>query len=103
MAARGCLRGAPGLDEDAEHDGDLAAVDQIVHDVLGAEIAVGILESLAVLEDHERGGNGGIVLSGDVDPVGVLVPGKTLLWMWKRTLDFTFGDAILREGVGAER
>ena len=43
--------------------------DEIVEDIEGGMVAVAVDVSSAVVEDHERGGDFGIVLGWDVDPV----------------------------------
>jgi hypothetical protein len=41
-------------------------------------------------------------LSRDIDPIGVLGAGKDFAGEGVRADEFSFGDAVLLEGVGAE-
>ena len=45
------------IDEHSDHHRNLAPIDQIVHDVLGTQVSILILECLPVLEDHQSGRN----------------------------------------------
>jgi hypothetical protein len=59
--------------------------DEVVEDIEGRMIAVAVDVSSSVVEDHEHGGDFGIVLGGDVDPVVALhavvdVTGDGELW-----------------------
>ncbi len=90
-----------GVNEDADGDGHLAFVDEVVEYGGGAEVALEVDVGGAVLEDHDAGGVGGVVLGGDVDPVvaggaGVDFAGGPLVLG-----DGALGDACLDEGVGA--
>jgi hypothetical protein len=96
------IRPAARIDEDADHDRDLAPVDQIVHDVLRPEVAVLVFERLTVLEHHETRRNRRIVLGGHVDPVRMLRARIDLARQRERTPDFSFGYAILRHGIGTQ-
>ncbi len=56
----GLFGGAAGVDEDGEHDGDFASIDEVIEDVVSADVAavlfdVFVFEGVAVVEDHEGG------------------------------------------------
>ncbi len=90
---------AAGIDEHADHDRNLAPVDQVVHHVLRAHIAVLVHERLAVLVDHQAGRHGRIVLRGHVDPVSVLGAGIGLARQCEGPADLALGNAFLRHGI----
>ena len=93
---------AAGVDEHADHDRDLAPVDQVVHHVLGPHVPLLVLERLPVLEDHQGGRDGRVVLRRDVDPVGVLGAGVDLAGERERPADLALRDALLRQRVGPQ-
>jgi hypothetical protein len=90
------------IDEYADHDRDLAPVNQIVEDVLRPYVALRVHKCVPVLKDHQSGGLGRIVLRRDVYPVGALRAGIHLARQRERPADFTLRHAFLRQRVGAE-
>ena len=98
----GLVGPAAGVDEHADHDRDLAPVDQVVHHVLRPHVPLLVLERLAVLEDHEGRRDGRVVLGRNVDPVRVLGAGVDLAGERERPADLTLRDALLRQGVGPQ-
>lgn len=98
----GLIGTAAGVDEDADHDWQFATPYQIVHDVLRSQVARGVHEGLAVLEDHEAGHGARIVLRRDVDPVGVLGPWVCRAGERKWPAYLPFGNALLFQRVGSQ-
>ncbi len=90
------------VDEDGQHDRQLAAIDQVVEDVRGADVALHVLERLAVVEDHQAGRHRLVVLRRHVDPVRVLRPRVGLARERERPAHFALGDAFARERIRAE-
>ena len=68
----GLIRPAAGVDEHREHHRNLAPLDQVVEHVGRPDVPLHVHERLAVVEDHQAGGDGPVILRRDVDPVGVL-------------------------------
>ena len=97
------LVGPPaGVDEHADHDRDLAPVDQVVHHVLRPHVPLLVLERLPVLVDHQGRRDGRVVLRRHVDPVRVLGAGVDLAGERERPADLPLRDALLRQGVGPQ-
>ena len=97
------LLGCPaGIDENGDHHGNLAPVDQVVQHVRRAQAAFHVFEGLAVLKDHQTRGNGRIVLSGHIDPVGVLSSRICLARQHERTAHIPLRHPVVRLRVGAE-
>ena len=98
----GLLGRAAWVDEDADHHGNLAAIDQVIHHVLRADVALLVFERLAVVEDHQAGRLGLVVLRGHVDPVSVLRPGIDLARQRERADDLAAWHAFLLQRIGTE-
>ena len=89
------LFGCPaGVDEHRDHHRDLAPVDQVVEHVRHPEVAVHVLERLAVIEDHQACRHGRVVLRGHVDPVGMLRAGIRLARQRERTTNLSLGRPL---------
>ena len=97
----GLVGPAAGIDEYPEHHRNLAAVDEIIHHVLGVDIAVFRLESLPVLENHQAGRDRRIVLCGHVHPIGVLRARIYIACQCKGPPDLALRNPRLRHGIGA--
>lgn len=82
-----------GIDEDSDGDRHCSGVDEIVEDRCGAELAGGAHVTSAVVENHEAGRRGSIVLSRDVNPV---IPFGSRIDL---TLPHPFGDGALRNAL----
>jgi two-component system KDP operon response regulator KdpE len=98
----GLLRSPARVDEHAEHDRNFAAIDQVVEHVLRTDVAVGVLESLPILEDHQAGRDRWVVLPRNVHPIGMLGAGVDFTGQRERPLDFPFGNPLLRHRIRAQ-
>ena len=98
----GLIGPAAGVDEHADHDGYLAPIDQVVHHVLRPHVPFLVLERLAVLVDHEGARNGRVVLRRHIDPVRVLGAGIDPAGERVGPANLPLGNAVLRQGVGAQ-
>ena len=100
----GLFRRASGIDERRDHHRQLAAVDQVVEHVRRPGRAGHVDEGLAVLEDHQVGFDGRIVLSRHVDPIGVLRAGIGLAVREdERAAQHAPGHALALERIRTER
>ena len=98
----GLVGAAARIDEHSDHHRNLAAVDEIVHDVLGADVAFGIHVRLAIVVDHQRGWNLRIVLLRNIDPIGVLGAWIRLARQREGAFYLAVRHALLGHGVRAE-
>ena len=98
----GLLRSASGIDEDTNHHRYLAAIDQIVHNVLRSNITILVLEGVAILKDHERCWNCCIVLRRNVYPVCMLSSGVDIAREREWPANLTLWDTFLRKRVRPE-
>ena len=96
------LGGAPRVDKYGDHDRNLPPVDQVVQHVLRADVAAVVHECLPVLEHHQRGGDGGVVLRRHVHPVPVLGAWEYLARESVRPAELALRHADLRQAVGPE-
>ena len=89
------LRRPSRIDEDSQHYRDFPPINEIVEDVLGSNLTVFLLHCLPVLKHHQCRRNFGIVLGGNIDPIGVLGAGIGITLDDKGSLYFTLRYAIL--------
>ena len=100
----GLFRRSAGIDEHGDHHRQLATVNQVVEHVRRPGRAGHVDERLAVLEDHQVRFDGRIVLSGHVDPIGVLRAGIGLAVREdERAAQHALGHALSLERVRTER
>ena len=98
----GCSGRAAGIDEDADHHRDFAAVDQVVHHVLARGRRLRVHERLAIVEDHQAGRDRRVVLRRHVDPVRMRRAGIGFAGQGEGAANFAFRNAVLRQGIGSE-
>ena len=99
----GLVGAAAGTDEDGQHHGDLAAIDQVVEDVLRLHGAGLLMHGGSVIKDHEGGGDGRVVLRGEVNEIGVGGAGKDLAGQDVGADPATFRNAGHGFGIRTER
>src|ERR1017187_5484208 len=90
------------IDKNSDHHRKLAAVDQVVHYNLRADIAFRSHESLPIVVDHQAGRHGRVVLRRHVDPVGMLRPGIGFARQGEGPLDLALRNSILRDRIGCQ-
>ncbi len=91
------------LNEDVNHHRDFLLVGEIIENNLGAGSAIALDAPLAILPDHQGGRLGGIVLSGNIDPVIALHALVNLARVHDLFRELAFGDAGMFVGVRTER
>ncbi len=92
-----------GIDEEADGDGHIAGVDEVIEDGGDAVFPVCGDVLVAVLENHEGGGFVGGVLGGDVDEVFAEGAGENFgIAEEEGALDFALGDIWFGLGTRAE-
>ena len=91
------------IDENADHNGNLAAVDQAVHHHLRSNIALRGHESLPIVVNHQAGRSGRVVLRRHVDPIGMLSAriGNARKREWAANL--AFRHSLLHQRIRRER
>src|ERR1039457_5901039 len=90
------------IDKNPDHYRNLAAVDQVVHYGLRADIAFRSHKSLPVVVNHQAGRHGRAVLRRHIDPVGMLRPGIGFAWQGKGSSDLALRNSFLRDRIGRQ-
>jgi hypothetical protein len=82
-----CVGHVAGVDEDAYHHRDFLLRDQVIDNIERGIVAVAMDIPAAVLKDHERRRDFGVVTGGHVDPILAL----------HAVIDFAGVDQLFRE------
>ena len=90
------------VDEHRQHHRQLPAIDQVVEHVGDAQVALHVLERLAVVEDHQARRDRFVVLRRHVHPIRVLRTWISLARQREWPADVAFRDPLAFEGVRAE-
>src|SRR5215472_17207685 len=91
-----------GVDEHANGDRHLAAIDQIIEHVRNSIIALEIHKRMAVLENHQAGGLRPVVLRGYVHPV-IPAIGEYLAGERQRPDNLALRHSVVRLRIGTEQ